>query len=90
MVETPMTPLQCEQVIYAIKHVLSLTYEKVTPMSGPNAGKRIKQKIDATEKLVRICAALHALLPADLAEAIDFEGKNRVMISQISGKKAWE
>lgn len=80
----------CENVLWAIKEVLAVKHEKVTPMSGPDAGKRIKQKIDATEKLVRICAALHSLLVDDLKEAINAEAVNRLAIAKISGRKPWQ
>jgi hypothetical protein len=81
---------KCKSVLYAVKGVLVAKYEKVTPMTGPDAGKLIKRRVDTVEKLVRIQAAIYALLPAELLEGIDFEAKNRVMLSEISGRKPWE
>jgi|SRR6267142_1003885 len=80
---------ECETVLYAVKEVLGTKHEKVTPLSGPNAGKRIKQRVDATEKLVRIHAAIYSLLSTELRTALEDEAKNRVVIGHVSGRKPW-
>lgn len=85
-----------ESVLWAVKGVLGAKHEKVTPVSGPDAGKRIKRPVDTVEKLVRIRAAVYALLPAELVEGIDDEARNRVELAKMfpesfpTGHKAWE
>lgn len=81
---------QAQDILWAIQGVLLLRKEKVTPMSGPDAGKRIKVKIDSIEKLVRIRACMLSLENADLLEAVEFEAKNRIMLSNVTGRKPWE
>lgn len=80
---------QAHDILWAIKAVTQLNKEKVTPMSGPDAGKRIKVKIDAVEKLVRI-RTLMLTMNAEFLEAIDDEARNRVTLSQITDRKPWE
>lgn len=79
-----------QQALWTIKEVLDMKYEKVTPIDGPEAGKTVKRKIDAVEKLVRIGTVLHTFLSDELKEGIDDEAHNRIELAKISGRKPWQ
>jgi hypothetical protein len=78
----------CAEFLNVIKGVLKTDKEKFMPIAGAVAGRWIKRRIDPTEKLVRILAALYSLDPT-FFEAIDFEARNRILVAQISGRKPW-
>ena len=78
----------CTEFLNVIKGVIKTDKEKSMPISGALAGRWIKRRIDPTEKLVRILAALYSLDPT-FFENIDFEAKNRIIVAQISGTKPW-
>jgi hypothetical protein len=77
---------QAEDALWATKAIIRLDKEKLIQVG---TGEKKNVPVEAAEKLVRMRAAM-LTLDSDFLQAIDDEAKNRVMCSQITGRKPWE